>query len=283
MRNLILSPAQLDLLERCPREYFFRYELNRDSIESNKAFAEGEYLHFILEQYYIARKARLYEQSDIVEKARIKAQEFDKLTVTECESLLETFLEYQEFHANETWEIQDIEKPFTKVLHEDEKFDLRIVIKGKADLLIGTQGLDAVVDHKKIARNRTPTPRNNQILCYPWAFDRRDFIINQLGIQKSLEPKDKFRRHFFALSQSQIDEWKEQTIYKAFEMVKFWELKFWPARFHSCADPITGRKCIFHPVCERPQSGWSQILSDSGLYQPRPDHELMGTIEETNE
>ena len=277
MRNLILSPSSLDTLSRCPREFFFQYILNRTTVEINKHFLIGEYLHYILEQYYLQRKKRETDLDKVIELARYKAVTMVGLTIEETEELIKLFLQYQEFHFNETWEIEEAEKPFTKVLWEDEKIDLRIVVKGKIDLLIQTQGIPVIVDHKKISQNKTPSPRANQILAYCWAVERKDFIINQLGTQKTLKPIDKFKRHYFNIPSHQIDEWIEQTIYSCFEVVRYSEKKFWPGRLSSCANPITGSRCIFHEVCGSGKDNWDLRLSDTTNYQTRQDHDLMGT------
>jgi hypothetical protein len=274
MRNLILTSSRLARLQRCPREYFFSFVINRHPIETPKYFLEGGFLHFILDLYYRAKKANSINIEEITNAAREKSSTIDNLTIEDSEAIIKLFLEYIAYQQDQNWEIEESEVPFAKVLWEDEKFDLRIVIQGKADLLVSAQSVPIIVDHKKISQNRQPFPRDNQIMAYCWAFNRQDFIINQLGTQKTLPPKDKFRRHYFNILGYQIDEWIEETIYNAFEAVKYYDNNHWPARFKACHEQ--GRACQYYQVCSTEKSNWNYKLETEFRVQEDYDTDIMG-------
>jgi hypothetical protein len=272
MRNLVLSTHRLNMLQSCPRLYFFSHVLNKTPVDKPKYFTEGEYLHYILEQYYIQKMTGNTPNIDnVILLARNKATEIVGLTIQECEGLIDIFKEYIQFHSGETWKIEGVEVPFAKVLWEDEKLDIRIIIQGKADLLaLSNQSIPLIIDHKKVSQNRQPYSRDNQILSYCWAFNRQDFIINQLGTQKSLKPQDKFKRHYFNVLGYQIDEWVEETIYCALEAIKFFENQYWPGRIKNCQNQ--GRTCTFYEVCSAEKSNWDYKLQ---AFKTSEDYDLM--------
>jgi len=180
---------------------------------------------------------------------------------------------YIAFHQNDTWTIEATETPFAKVLFESEVQDIRIIIQGKADLIATTaQGIPVIVDHKVVSQNRAHYERDNQILLYCWAMERRDFIINQLGKQKTLPAKDKFRRLYFNVTDNQINEWKEATIWKALELTRYYELNYYPHRYSSCN--FQGRKCVFYEVCNTEKDNWEYKLE--GNFITKEDYDLMG-------
>lgn|SRR5574343_121792 len=272
MRNLVLSTQRLNKLQSCPRLYFFSHVLNKTPIDKPKYFIEGEYIHYILEQYYTLKlEGKTPNIDHVILLARNRATEIEGLTIQECEGLIDLFKEYVQFHSIESWQIEGIEVPFAKVLWEDEKLDIRIIIQGKADLLAQShQSIPLIIDHKKVAQNRQPFARDNQILSYCWAFNRQDFIINQLGTQKTLKPQDKFKRHYFNIVGYQIDEWVEETIYNALEAIKYHDNNIWPGRIKSCQN--MGRTCQFYEVCQADKSNWDYKLQG---FKTSEDYDLM--------
>src|SRR5574343_46271 len=239
MRNLVLSTQRLNKLQSCPRLYFFSHVLNKTPIDKPKYFIEGEYIHYILDQYYTLKlEGKTPNIDHVILLARNRATEIEGLTFQECEGLIDLFKEYVQFHSIESWQIEGIEVPFAKVLWEDEKLDIRIIIQGKADLLAQShQSIPLIIDHKKVAQNRQPFARDNQILSYCWAFNRQDFIINQLGTQKTLKPQDN---------------------------------NIWPGRIKSCQN--MGRTCQFYEVCQADKSNWDYKLQG---FKTSEDYDLM--------
>jgi RecB family exonuclease len=272
MRNLLLSSQRLNKLEQCPRLFFFENILNKTPIEKPKYFIEGEFVHAILEQYYSSKIAGSPEDNiAIIDFARNKATELS-LTVEESEVLIKLFIDYISFHNNESWVIEAAEFPFAKVLFESEEKDIRIIIQGKVDLLATSkEGIPLIIDHKVVSQNRVTYERDNQILLYCWALERNDFIINQLGKQKTLPAKDKFRRQYYNIPSHLLEEWKEGTIWKALELLRYHELNYFPHRYSSCN--FQGRKCTFYEVCNGSKENWEYKLE--GNFTTKEDYNLM--------
>jgi len=251
MKNLILSTDKLNNFEDCPRLYEYSHIKNLTSKIKPKYFSEGDFIHRILEIYYTdIMKGRKQELNFYIELARNLAitQFSTELSHEEIEEIIKVFSEYYNFYQIEPWKILKVEEPFAKVILEDSKLDLRIIVRGKSDLIVETQGINAGVDHKFIARNMTLSDRDNQKLCYSWAFSLKDFFINSIGKQKSLKLEDKFKRIYFNYSKHQIDEWIENTINSALEMIRYFELDHFPIRYKSCIN-LFGSKCTFHDLC----------------------------------
>lgn len=275
MRNLLLSSQRLNKLEQCPRLFFFEHELNKVPVEKPKYFVEGEFVHSILEHYYTSKINNTVDLDSTIEFARNKATELE-ITIEESEILLKLFLDYVSFHSNESWTIEGTEVPFAKVLFEDSSKDIRVIIQGKVDLLATSkEGIPLIIDHKVVSQNRQTYERDNQILLYCWALERNDFIINQLGKQKTLPPKDKFRRQYFNVPSHLIEEWKEGTIWKALELLRFHELNYYPHRYSSCN--FQGRKCTFYEVCNGTKDTWEYRLE--GNFTTKEDYDLMAGAE----
>jgi hypothetical protein len=282
MNNLILSVDKLNTFSVCPRKYFFNFVLSKEATTKPKYFLEGEFFHRCLEYYYKDKlKGRVQATPFYLEIAQNFAAEFEGLEYSDFEVLYKTLSQYLEYYANEDWKIEEVEAPFAKVLFEDEKANLRVIIRGKSDLLITSNnghGLKSTVDHKLLARFEEKTERDNQILAYSWAFDRRDFFLNKIGKQSSYPPEKKFVRDYFCISQANIDEWIEETIYTSLEIAKFYDKKFFPAKFTACT--YRGMKCLYHSVCAMGRENWEYTLESN--FNNRKDFDLMNSSNEND-
>ncbi len=276
MRNLVLSTDKINDLSICPRLYYFKHILKRVAPVKPKYFTEGEYFHLVLKYYYEdIVKRRKQGPKFYLEIARNIATKFEELSINDSEELISTLLEYLIFYNDDTWEILGAEQPFAKVILEDERADLRVVVRGKADLIInnklGDQSFKTVVDHKVVSENWPQLSRNNQNLCYVWAFECRDFILNSIGKQKSYKPEKKFIRHPFSYGDHQIEEWKESVIAAIFDLVRYFDMNYYPARFTSCASKFN-KKCTYYDVCETTPDNWKYKLES---YAIREDIDIM--------
>jgi hypothetical protein len=104
-----------------------------------------------------------------------------------------------------------------------------------------------IVDHKYESQFRAKPDRNNQPLCYSWAFETRDFVYNRIGKQKSYKPDKRLRRDWFSYSEHQIEEWVDNAIFTCMELVRFSEMELWPCRYTGCS--IHGKRCTYYEVC----------------------------------
>lgn len=274
MNNLILSVDKLNTFSICPRKYFFNFVLNREHEAKPKFFNEGEYLHKCLEYYYRDKMKKRIQGIDFyIEIARNYAADFsEKLSYDELEFLINIFRDYLTYYYTEDWIIEDVEAPFAKELFADEKANLRVIIRGKSDLLIKTiNDRHATVDHKCLSRFEEGTVRDNQILAYSWAFDRRDFYLNKLGKQKSYSSDKRFVRDYFCVSQSDIDDWVETTIYDSLSIARMFEKDYFPGRFTGCK--FRGFDCPYLNVCSLPRENWEYSLESD--FVERVEFDLM--------
>lgn len=271
MRNLVLSADKLSDITICPRRYWFKHELRKIPASKPKYLSEGELFHSILEYYYNdIMKERKQNNGFYIEIARNKAAEFSDLNIEESELLVKILIDYLNYYANESWKILGVEAPFAKVFIEDEKMDLRVIIRGKSDLVVDASGNKAIVDHKVVSQNRAIFGRNNQNLAYLWALDSRDFIINSIGKQKTLPSEKKFRREYFSYGEHQIEEWKESTMNSIFNLMRYNEMNYFPAHFTGCS--LHGLRCAYYEVCESTPDNWEYKLAS---FVEKPELDIM--------
>ena len=275
MRNLILSVDKLNTFSTCPRKYYFEHELKKTYTVKPKYFLEGEFGHLCLEFYYLDKIAgKTRSTIEYIEHFRNEAIKFTTKYPTykfeESEEIITALDKYLKFHCNEEWVIEGAEVPFAKVLWQDDKLNLKIIIRGKVDLLVDTKQFKAVVDHKFLGRKKEIPSRDNQKLAYCWAFDRKDFIINVIGKQKTLKDDEKFIRPYFNYSTHQIEEWKEETILTAIEMVRASETGVWQGRYTGCH--AFDYKCLFTGVCDTTKDNREYALES---FANREDYDVM--------
>jgi len=166
------------------------------------------------------------------------------LPIEICEEVYKTYSQYAQYYNNDGWFPIAIENPFSKLLFEDT--DLCILYEGITDLV--TQNL--IVDHKSSSRRGEPLSLSNQFIGYAWALGINNVIINKVGFQKTLEPKDKFERYTKSYTKDMIEEWRINTI--AWALKLFYHLSNLDemeqdTNFTSC-DKYGG--CIYASICE---------------------------------
>lgn len=270
MNNLIISAHKLEAMMVCPRKYYFQHILNYTTSITPKYFLEGEFFHAILEDYYRDIKERRKQDTGFyINIARNKAAQFDKgLTLDEMEYLISIFSQYLTYYDQDySWEIVGTETPFSKVLWEGDlnSQSYRIILQGKADLLVRKSNIPIIVDHKVVSQNRGFISRTNQNLSYLWALGYQDFIINSIGKQKTLTPDKKFLREYFNYSPYQIKEWESIAIETSLEIINYYTGNHFPARYTGCS--FHGNKCSFYNVCETSQDNWEYKLKSDYVIQ----------------
>ena len=271
MNNIIISPHKLESIMICPRLYYFKYILNYTTSFTPKYFLEGEFFHSLLEDYYTdIKKNRKQDINFYLEIARNKAAIYNKpgIELDDLEYLTSIFKQYLEYYNNETtWKVIGTETPFIKELWSGRigDQDIRILLQGKADLLIEKGTIPIIVDHKVVSQNRGFISRVNQNLAYLWALGYSDFIINSIGKQKTLSPDKKFLREYFNYSPYQIEEWKGIAIETVLELVNYHSQSHFPARYTGCS--FHGNKCSFYDVCETSNDNWAYKLESNYVIQ----------------
>lgn len=160
---------------------------------------------------------------------------------------LDTCDQYIKFYANDFWIPLFVEEVKGKVLYEDE--DIRILWKAKLDLGVDTNNGIYPVDHKTMKQNRDQLTLNNQFTGQCHIMGTRSVIVNKIGFQSTLEPKEKFLREMVSYSVPRLLEWQREILpYYAKLLIMYSENGYFPPQYDHCEGKYG--KCNFHKVCE---------------------------------
>lgn len=160
---------------------------------------------------------------------------------------LETVEQYFDYYKNDYWVPLEVEKVRGKVLYEDD--EIRILWKAKLDLLVDTNQGIKPVDHKTMKQNRDAVSLNNQFIGQCLVTDNRSVIIDRIGLQSSMEPKDKFVREIVSYTIDRLIEWQSEILPYYCKMMLMWnETGHYPANFTHCENKFGW--CSFKEVCE---------------------------------
>lgn len=274
MRTIALDSQILNTVCACGRKAYYEFLQNWRPTEKAEALEKGDLMHRMLAHYYRARQANRTDTAKVVaeavELAHVAFVDMD-LTESTFEENVKQFKEYALFYSNDGWRPLEVERPFSKVLYrrEDEvlwrvgdviatkdtlgaeptvlKEGLQILYEGVIDLITDTPHGIFVVDHKTASRRSTPSKLSNQFMGYSWATGSYNFIVNRIGFQKTLPPKERFQRPFLSYNPQILKEWAEQAIYWTKVLVNYIDSDYFPPNFTSC-DKYSG--CIFQKICE---------------------------------
>jgi len=160
---------------------------------------------------------------------------------------LKTCEEYAEHYKNDFWIPLFVETVKGEVLYEDD--EIRVMWKAKLDLGVDTNQGIYPVDHKTMKQRRDTVSLNNQFIGQCILMKTRKVIINKIGFQTTLEPKDKFIRASVDYSLARLMEWQGEILpYWAYKMIDFSENNYWPPNFTHCENKYG--TCPFIDVCE---------------------------------
>lgn len=248
-RNLVISANSLNIAQTCWKKY--AYEKIDGYVPNHKGHSleAGDLIHQGLKVYYRGKQEKRSPHEQLVEAgcARIRQSAADMtIELEEVDNVIFQFKEYCKFYQYEIWEPLAVEEPFSKVLYDGK--DLRILYEGITDLVAKDIQHDRVlvVDHKSGERNSTPSSLANQFTGYAWAFGVNWVVVNRIGFQKTLSPQERFKRYIIEYKPEQLEEWVEDTISFAHEIVMHLDHDYWPMNRSGC-DKFNG--CIFRHVC----------------------------------
>lgn len=246
--NLIIDPSVLNTFEKCPTLGKYQYVDNyKPRGRKATALERGDLLHIPMKHYY-AQKKEGVEWSLAVKFATDKLLKYAPklgLADKDIELVMTSFISYCEFYRFETWTVIEIEKPFRLVVYEDS--ELRIILQGRIDLVVDTGQVIAPVDHKSESRRADAIELSNQFMAYCYAAKSNRIIINKIGLQTSLSASEKFYRTMLSYEDDNLEEWREELIFKVREILGYAEVNWFPHRYSSCQDKYG--KCMFHDVC----------------------------------
>lgn len=160
--------------------------------------------------------------------------------------IISTAEQYFEFYKNDSWIPLEVEVVKGKILYEDD--EIRILWKAKLDLTVDTNQGIYPIDHKTMKQNRQSVKMNNQFIGQCIIMNTRTVIIDKIGFQKTLEPKEKFIRSPFSYSYDMITEWQEHILpYYAKLLLMYNETGYWPPNYTHCENKYG--LCSFNEVC----------------------------------
>ena len=246
--NLIIDSSVLNTFEKCPTLMKYQYidNLRLKGVKS-KALEKGDLLHIPLKHYYSQKKiGSSWEMAtQFATEKMLKYAPKLSLDQKEITEVMTTFLSYCEFYRFERWTVVEVERPFRLVIYEDN--DLRVILQGRIDLMVDTGQMIVPVDHKSESRKSEAIALSNQFMCYCLASRSNNMIINKIGFQSSLSASEKYYRTMVSYDDDNLEEWREELIFKVRELMGYAEVNWFPHRYASCQDKYG--KCMFHDVC----------------------------------
>lgn len=270
----MIDSQLLNVFSECGTKFYYNFVMNVRTLFRPEAFDKGDLLHHMLKFHYkllkhnqlaltnTEQKLRKYSYTEIMKICINKAEKHLltlDLDIELGQEVIKTYKQYAEYYSNESWQIMEVERPFAKVLWEDD--ELKIVYCGIIDLLTHV----AIVDHKSSSRRGNISGLSNQFMGYAWAFNLYNVVINKIGFQKTLKPEEKFERPTMSYPSAIIEEWKVNTINTAQNL--FMMLRNLPEmsrhRNFTACDKYSG--CIYQKICGTTPDAREFIISKDYL------------------
>lgn len=267
-RILSMDSQVLNSIQLCARRTQLQFSLNLQPLTKASALEEGGLIHMMLEVYYtlkfnlhksdnkfwtlLTESQVLKEQSIIYSpvQAGVDAGRFYgtkmSLSMGEIEETIYQFVEYCKFYEYDSWEALAVEEVGAKLLYEDE--DLKMIYTFKIDLIAQNGTMRAPWDHKHSKRRQEPNSLSNQFIGYAWGMGTNYIIVNKIGFQKTLPPKDRFQRDTLMISDVRIQEWIDNTIWWGKMLDFHLTVGHFPMNLTSC-DKYSG--CIYRHICQK--------------------------------
>ncbi len=283
-KNVILDATVLTSLMNCARFTDLRFNHNLVSIKGKSNSLEvGSVVHKYMEIYYLSlikgldktkahafgmTAAEMYVRgcpscTDFTPTSELpspicnhRPNDFPGVVNTPIENegyligwkwALETCDQYYNHYLNDSWVPLEVEIVKSKVLYEDD--EIRVLWKAKLDLTADTNQAILPIDHKTMKQNRQSVKLNNQFIGQCLVMGTRNMVVNKIGFQKTLEPKDKFTRSIMSYSADALTEWYSEILpFYAKLLLMYTEAEHFPPNFSNC-DGKFGQ-CVFKNVCE---------------------------------
>lgn len=179
--------------------------------------------------------------------------------------VLDTCEQYVDYYRNDFWVPLETEVVKSKIIYEDD--EIRILWKAKLDLVFDTNQGIFPTDHKTMKQNRQSVLRNNQFMGQCIIQNTQSMIINKIGFQTTLKPKEKFIREMKSYSSDLLLEQMNTVIpYYAKQMVMWAQTGYWPPNLTSC-DGKYG-KCAFNEVCDATLDMREEVIKKNFIVGP---------------
>lgn len=249
-----IDSQKLDAIQSCSYFYNTKFVQNLVPINTPMYLERGGLLHEMLSVYYNCRKYRARwrqnkkSHADVVNSAIITGRHFAnkmQIDISEVENTIDVFRQYCDHWENDAWDnILGVEQVGAKILYDSD--DLTILYEVKIDLILQMGNAIVAVDHKHSSSRRDPNELSNQFKGYCWFLGTNNFIVNEVGFQKTVKPVDKFRRHTLSFPQAIIDEWRDNAIFWIRQQLAYDKEGYRPRNYTSC-DKFSG--CDLKHIC----------------------------------
>jgi hypothetical protein len=250
--NIVLDATMLDTFLSCPAKFNMRFNMNKVTTIKANPLDKGGIVHVGNENYYKSIKMGLPFDKALdngLVAARIELSSNSDLSTAEGNRCLEVIEENLIFwkQADQSFTINQVEKSFAYVLYEDETF--RIVMIGKIDLLISDNNYTNLpVDHKTYSRDFPVHRKTNQFCNYSYALKSNFLLVNRIGFQTSLKPKDKYKRVPLSYDKAFHEQWRQNVIKWCMHYYDCVQTNDWPMNDTSCDK--YNRLCEYYDVCD---------------------------------
>lgn len=290
-KNVIFDATILSSLMSCGRYHDIRHNYRLVSMKGKSNSLEvGALIHKVLEVYYkhiingfIRQTAigqamiagQLYVNgcvhcaSGLDENPPCKHEpgeypglqntpEMSEHTITGWRFALDTCEQYFKFYEADSFIPLSAEWVKGEVLYEDD--ELRVLWKAKFDLTVDTNQIGIVsMDHKTFKQRRNKSTLSNQFLGHCLLLKSRNVIVNKIGLQTSLDLKDRLTREVVSFSSDRLIEWQSEILpYYAYKYIQFTESGYWPPDYTHC-DTMYG-PCPYKEVCEADRGMREEVL-----------------------
>lgn len=182
--------------------------------------------------------------------------------------VLDSCEQYYKHYLNDYWVPLETEVVKRKVIYEDE--NIRILWKGKLDLITDTNQGIYPVDHKTMKQNRDIVSMNNQFMGQCILMNTQGMMVNKFGFQTSLKPEEKFTRVLIPYSQDRLFEWYSEIVpYWAYQLIEYTESGYFPPNFTQCEGKFG--PCIMQGICKADRNMREEELRQHFIVAPKWD------------
>lgn len=252
MRSIIIDSQLLSGLQRCATRVNFYFNNDLRTADVPGALQRGILIHHFLGAMYKARKDSgnrkdlLSCANEALEKTK---PETAHLTISEIDinNVFRSLEQYVEMYKFEPIEVMYVEEPFALELYKNEEEDLRIIYVGVIDLIAKLQGQDEkVYDHKSQSRRSDFLALDDQFEGYATAAQKNMLTVNVIGLQTSVDPKEKMRRIPLSYTPFLLERWKNHVIWWVKQYMVYTLNNEWPENHQGCNKFSL---CEFYSIC----------------------------------
>lgn len=263
---LTVSPSSFTTYQECPEKYRLSILQRYNPIESDTTKMDrGRLFHELLDMHYTLLSSGVqYGEVVMSVIGNIRERNILDYTPEIVDECMRNYQDYAVYYKDDGWEVEYVENPFTKIIHETDKH--KIVLEGVIDLGAKNSNSRFPVDHKTTDKVEKPVSLTNQFMIYCLVTGSFVLVKNEIGFQKSYGPAQRFHRHTLSYPESRIEEYRRELIEDCLELIDRIENNRFNHRLSSC------RFCWFRRVCEQTEDAREHILGN--FYKKRPEFDI---------